>query len=154
MRLAATRSSISLPSMGPPDGGAGWASARVTTSAVIAPPRNARRPSAVACTAQSLPPARQRRAEIIERAEEGGERRRHRLVAAADEADLPDQRRLEPHGGEPPGRDVALHRELGGDRQPEPRLDELLHRLRVAELHRRARGHPRPREPRVDLAPP
>jgi len=65
----------------------------------------------------------------------------------------PDQRRLEAASRQPPGRDVGLHRELGGDREPEPRLDELLHRPPCCELHRRARGHARAREPRVDLAP-
>src|SRR5437762_4143523 len=151
MRLAATRSSMSARSTGPADTGAVCAAARVASSAAMLPPRNARRPRLVDGTASESTPPRQGRAEILERVEERRERRCHGFVAAADEADVPHERRYERHGGEPARRNVGLHGELGGHREAEPRLHELLHRLRVAELHRRACAHACPREPRIDL---
>src|SRR5215470_19987660 len=151
MRLEATRSSMSFGSTGPAVAGAVCAVARAATSALAAPATNARRPSP-GDMAKSLPPPGERRAEILERVEKGGERRGHRLVAAAHEADLADERGRKSHRGEAAVGDIGLHRELRRHRQTEAGLDEFLHRLRVAELHRRARRHAGAREPRVDLA--
>src|SRR5262249_44772342 len=116
MRFAATRSSMSFGSTGPAVADAVCAAARAATSAVPAPARKARRPSPNDM-AESLPPPGQRRAEILQRVEKGGERRRHRLVAAAHEADLADERGRQPHRSKATVGDVRLHRKLRRHRQ-------------------------------------
>src|SRR5439155_1699875 len=80
------------------------------------------------------------------------EHRRPRLVASADDADLPVERRVEPRRRELPPPHLRRHPKPRRDREPEPRLDELLDRLRVAELHRRRRDLARAAEPVVDHA--
>src|SRR5262249_61701073 len=110
MRFAATRSSVGFGSTGPAVAAAVCAAARAATSAVTAPARKARRPSPNDM-AESLPPPGQRRAEILQRVEKGGERRRHRLVAAAHEAELAGE------GGRPPQRSKAT----GGRGRPPPK---------------------------------
>src|SRR2546426_4099193 len=92
----------------------------------------------------------ERPAEAVERREESLEHRRPRFVAPQDDADLAVERRIEPRRRELPSPHLRRDREPRRDGAPEPRLDELLDRLRVAELHPQRRYRPRAVEPVVD----
>src|SRR5437667_131945 len=90
--------------------------------------------------------------QVVERAEEGVEHRRLRLVAPEHDPDLAEERWRELHRAEPPRPDLSLGGEPRRHRQPQPRLDELLDRLRVTELHRQRRHGAAPLKPLVDDA--
>src|ERR1043166_3224985 len=156
MWLAATRSSMSAGSAAPALAGAVCACAprAITAWASAAAPaaRNVRR---VVCDMRSLlrapgAPRFECAAEIVERGDEGVERGRPGLVAAAHEADLALERRREADGPQHALPRLRRDGEPRGDGEPEARLHQFLDGFRVAELHRGARRHAGAVEPAID----
>src|SRR5207244_8646940 len=100
------------------------------------------RSSAASSARSERPPEKrsERPPEIVDHGEERLERRCHRLVLAADETDLPVERRIERQRRELLAAHLGLDREPRRDRQTEPGFDELLAGLRLSGLRGLAGG--------------